>query len=59
MNKLTEILEKHNFTIEYLTEQWLRQRQCQLEAMETESECEMIKLVGDLVNLEDELQDAQ
>ncbi|EFP80172.2 uncharacterized protein PGTG_05397 [Puccinia graminis f. sp. tritici CRL 75-36-700-3] len=59
MNKLTEIREKHNFTIEYLTEQWLRQRQCQLEAMETESEREMIKLVGDLVNLEDELQDAQ
>ncbi|KAA1092644.1 hypothetical protein PGT21_009631 [Puccinia graminis f. sp. tritici] len=58
-NKLTEIREKHNFTIEYLTEQWLRQRQCQLEAMETESEREMIKLVGDLVNLEDELQDAQ
>ncbi|KAA1096545.1 hypothetical protein PGT21_019919 [Puccinia graminis f. sp. tritici] len=27
--------------------------------METESEREMIKLVGDLVNLEDELQDAQ
>ncbi|KAA1074588.1 hypothetical protein PGT21_012072 [Puccinia graminis f. sp. tritici] len=59
MNKLTKIREKHNFTIEYLTEQWIRQRQCQLEAMDTESEREMIKLVGDLVNLEDELQDAQ
>ncbi|KAA1088556.1 hypothetical protein PGT21_000257 [Puccinia graminis f. sp. tritici] len=57
MNKLTEIREKHNFTIEYLTEQWLRQRQCQLEAMETESEREMIKLVGDLTNKNQEEQE--
>ncbi|EFP85538.2 uncharacterized protein PGTG_11894 [Puccinia graminis f. sp. tritici CRL 75-36-700-3] len=59
MEKLKEIEDQHGYTSEYLTQQWLRQRECQLSAMENDSEREMIEYAEQLVEVEDELQETQ
>ncbi|EFP91019.2 uncharacterized protein PGTG_17291 [Puccinia graminis f. sp. tritici CRL 75-36-700-3] len=59
IEKLKEIEDQHGYTSEYLTQQWLRQRECQLSAMENDSEREMIEYAEQLVEVEDELQETQ
>jgi hypothetical protein len=55
-NKILKDLENSSgYSISYLDEQWNRQRQLQLRAMENKSEQEMKKQVEELVHLEDKL----
>ncbi|OAV96752.1 hypothetical protein PTTG_26238 [Puccinia triticina 1-1 BBBD Race 1] len=54
-NELLEIFEVHGHTIEYLQGQWIRQRECQLSQMASESEKDLQNQVEELVELEDKL----
>jgi hypothetical protein len=57
--KLDQITNQHGHSIQYLQQQWLRQRECQLSVMETETERNLKAQVEKLVELEDQLREAQ
>ncbi|EHS64876.1 uncharacterized protein PGTG_22539 [Puccinia graminis f. sp. tritici CRL 75-36-700-3] len=57
LEKLKEIEDNFGHSTVYLANQWIRQRECQLSAMETESERDMMRQVEELVELEDQLRD--
>ncbi|KAA1111771.1 hypothetical protein PGT21_011422, partial [Puccinia graminis f. sp. tritici] len=59
LEKLKEIEDNFGHSTVYLADQWIRQRECQLSAMETESERDMMRQVEELVELEDQLRDTQ
>ena len=59
LEKLRQLSEEFGYTSEYLLEQWLRQRECQLSAMENKSQRQMMEQREELVEKEDLLQDAQ
>ena len=45
LEKLQQLSKDFGYTSEYLLEQWLRQRDCQLSAMENESQREMMEQI--------------
>ena len=59
LEKLRQLSEEFGYTSEYLLEQWLQQRECQLSAMENKSQRQMMEQIEELVEKEDLLQDAQ
>ena len=59
LETLQQLSEEFGYTSEYLLEQWLRQRDCQLSAMENKSQRQMMEQIEELVEKEDLLQDAQ
>ncbi|EFP88713.2 uncharacterized protein PGTG_14679 [Puccinia graminis f. sp. tritici CRL 75-36-700-3] len=55
---LNQITNEHGHSVQYLQEQWLRQRECQLSVMETDTERNLKAHVEELVELEDQLREA-
>ncbi|OAV91961.1 hypothetical protein PTTG_02571 [Puccinia triticina 1-1 BBBD Race 1] len=57
-DKITQITIQHGHTVGYLQEQWMRQRECQLSVMETDTERKLKAQVEELVDLEDKIREA-
>ncbi|EHS64149.1 uncharacterized protein PGTG_21899 [Puccinia graminis f. sp. tritici CRL 75-36-700-3] len=56
---LNQIFHNWGHTTEYLQAQWIRQRECQLALMENEPAKELEKQIEELVEMEDQLREAQ
>jgi gas vesicle protein len=56
---LKSIHEEHGHSSEYLKNQWIRQRECQLSQMAAEAPKDVEDQLEELVELEDKLRDAQ
>lgn len=58
-NKLTELLHDPNYTVDYIKEQWDRQRECQLKVIGSDSIKALTEKVAHLVDLEENLHESQ
>ncbi|KAH9809610.1 hypothetical protein DFH28DRAFT_904324 [Melampsora americana] len=58
-NKLNQLLQDPHYTIEYIKEQWNRQRECQLRVIGSDSIQALTEKLAHLVDLEENLHEAQ